>query len=156
MIYYIKADNFLLENGEKRNGYLQVENGLFGDFVQKIPEGAKVLDWTGFTIAPGLFDTHIHGVKGYDVMDDTVEAIQEISNTLLSLGVTRFLPTTLTSHNDDLEQAIIAVREAVEEGLPGAESEGIFLEGPYFTEKHKGAQNPMFFRAPDLDEYYKW
>lgn len=156
MSYYLKAEKYLLENEEKIGGYLFVENGRFGSFVSQVPEGAQVIDYSGYTIAPGLFDTHIHGIKGNDIMDGEVEAVQEISKTLVSLGVTRFLPTTLTSSKDDLEQAIIAVREAVKEGLPGAQSEGIFLEGPYFTELHKGAQNTSYFRDPDIEEFQYW
>ncbi|MCC3355352.1 N-acetylglucosamine-6-phosphate deacetylase [Bacillus sp. REN16] len=156
MTYYLKAEKFLLENEEKMGGYLFIKDGKFGSFVSQIPEGATVVDYSGYTIAPGLFDTHIHGIKGHDIMDGEVEAINEISKTLLSLGVTRFLPTTLTSLKDDLDRAIIAIREAVENGLPGAQSEGIFLEGPYFTELHKGAQNSSYFRDPDVEEFQYW
>ncbi|WP_164667876.1 N-acetylglucosamine-6-phosphate deacetylase [Virgibacillus doumboii] len=156
MTYFIKADHFLLENEKKTNGYLQVDNGKFGSFVDAVPENAAVVDWTGYTIAPGLFDTHIHGVNGHDIMDGTVEAVQGISESILPLGVTRFLPTTLTSSKEDLDRAISAVKNAVQQGLAGAQSEGIFLEGPYFTEKHKGAQNPGYFRDPDYTEFQGW
>lgn len=156
MNYYIKADRYLLEKEEKTNGYLQVENGRFGSLVETVPQDADVEDWSGFTIAPGLFDTHIHGIKDKDIMDGDVAGIRSISESLLALGVTRFLPTTLTSGKADLDAAIQAVAEAVQGGLPGAQSEGIFLEGPYFTEKHKGAQNPSYFRDPDIAEFQHW
>ncbi|ASK62232.1 N-acetylglucosamine-6-phosphate deacetylase [Virgibacillus phasianinus] len=154
--YYLKADRFLLENGEKSDAFLAVENGRFGDFVEKVPENAAVVDWSGYTIAPGLVDTHIHGINGYDIMDGTVEAVRGVSAALPALGVTRFLPTTLTAYEADLQKAIQAVVAAVNEGLSGAQSEGIFLEGPYFTEKHKGAQNPGYFRDPDYEEFQLW
>ncbi|WP_342537062.1 N-acetylglucosamine-6-phosphate deacetylase [Sporosarcina sp. FSL K6-3508] len=156
MTYYIYADRFLLKNETKKKGYLKVENGVFGKFSNEAPENVEVKDWSGFTIAPGLFDTHIHGIKGYDVMDGTTEAIQEISKAIVQLGVTRFLPTTLTSSNEALEQAINAIVRATNSGLSGAQSEGIFLEGPYFTEKHKGAQNPGYFKNPDVTEFKRW
>jgi N-acetylglucosamine-6-phosphate deacetylase len=156
MVYFLKADAFLLETEERQGGYLTVEDGKFGSFVEKVPVNETVLDFSGYTIAPGLFDTHIHGISGYDVMDGTVEAIQAISSSIMAFGVTRFLPTTLTSSNEDLIQSIQAITEAVKRGLPGAKSEGIFLEGPYFTEKHKGAQNPKYFRDPSLEEFQAW
>lgn len=156
MKYVVKADHFLLENEVKTSSYLLVENGLFGGFVNELPANVDVVDWSGYTIAPGLFDTHIHGINGYDVMDATVEAMEHISTSIARLGVTRFLPTTLTSHTTQLEKAIIAIREAVEKGLPGAQSEGIFLEGPYFTTTHKGAQNADYFRDPSYDELMEW
>src|SRR5699024_2450807 len=74
----------------------------------------------------------------------------------LKLGVTRFLPTTLTSSKEDLEKSIQAVKKAVDKGLPGAESAGIFLEGPFFTEKYKGAQNPIHFLDPNLEDFTYW
>lgn len=152
----IKAKKYLLENKEKQSGYLVIEDGKFAGFTENIPEDARIIDWSNYTIAPGLFDTHIHGVKGYDIMDGTVEAVQEISKALLPLGVTRFLPTTLTSSKADLNKSITSITEAVRQGLSGAQSEGIFLEGPYFTEKHKGAQNPSYFRNPDVQEFSEW
>jgi N-acetylglucosamine-6-phosphate deacetylase len=156
MKYYLKADKYLLENEEKIGGYLSVEDGKFGSFVNQVPVNEEVVNYTGFTIAPGLFDTHIHGIKGHDIMEGKVESINEISKDILSLGVTRFLPTTLTSSKEDLDRAILAIHEAVEKGLPGAQSEGIFLEGPYFTELHKGAQNPSYFRKADIEEFLHW
>ena len=126
MNYYIKADRFLLENGERTNAYLQVIDGKFGPFVSEPPAEAEIRDFTGFTVAPGLFDTHIHGIAGHDFMDGTVETVHEISKAFPKTGVTRFLATTLTSAPSDLERAIQAIKEAEKQGLPGAQSEGIF------------------------------
>ncbi len=152
----MKADRFLLEKGEKLSSYLLVENGQFIGFVDGISERVQVVDWSGHTIAPGLFDTHIHGVGGYDVMDGHPDAIEQISKSIVRLGVTRFLPTTLTSSTAHLEKAIHAITEAVRKGLSGAKTEGIFLEGPYFTEQFKGAQNSEYFRNPNYKEFMKW
>src|SRR5699024_707439 len=102
-----------------------------------IPAGAEVIEYENATIAPGLMDTHIHGVNGYDIMDGTVDAVKGISEAILPLGVTRFLPTTLTSSKEDLDVAIQKVKQAVEEGLPGAQSAGIFLEGPFLQKNIK-------------------
>src|SRR5699024_7746142 len=156
MSYFIKAKTFLLEDGPREGGYLSVENGRFNGFVDTVSAGMSVKDFGDCTIAPGLFDTHIHGVNGFDIMDGTVEAVQGISEAILKLGVTRFLPTTLTSSKEDLEKSIQAVKKAVDKGLPGAESAGIFLEGPFFTEKYKGAQNPIHFLDPNLEDFTYW
>ncbi|WP_284139088.1 MULTISPECIES: N-acetylglucosamine-6-phosphate deacetylase [unclassified Virgibacillus] len=156
MTTYIKADRFLLEHGEAFHSFLEINNGRFGEFVNNVPNDAEIIDWTGYTVAPGLFDTHIHGIKNQDVMDGTAEAIHLISEAILALGVTRFLPTTLTSSKAALEASIQAIVNAVKDGLQGAQSEGIFLEGPYFTEQHKGAQNPSYFRDPDMQEFERW
>lgn len=154
--YFIKADHFLLENKVVDKGYLLIENGIFSSIVDEVSSEDNVVDWSGFSVAPGLFDTHIHGIDGYDIMDGTEEAVKKISISLAARGVTRFLPTTLTSSSEDLNKAIMAVKSMVQQGLPGAQSEGIFLEGPYFTETHKGAQNEKYFKDPSLEEFNEW
>lgn len=155
MNYYVKADRYLLEDGERTSGYLQIEDGRFGSFCEEVSQDYPIEDWSGFTVAPGLFDTHIHGISGADVMDGQSTSIHRISKNIVQNGVTRFLPTTLTSSLEDLEASIVAINEAVHEGLSGAQFEGIFLEGPHFTEKHKGAQNPDYFTDPDYDAFQK-
>ena len=78
-------------------------DGKFGKHVEQIPEGAEVIDYTGYSIAPGLVDTHIHGFGGVDVMDNNIEGtLHTMSEGLLSTGVTSFLPTTLTSSYEQL------------------------------------------------------
>ena len=38
----------------------------------------------------------------------------------------------------------------------GAKIRGIFLEGPFFTEKYKGAQNPKYMSDPSIEKIDKW
>ena len=103
MSTYIKADQFYYPHGVRRGGYLELVDGKFGKHVESIPEGANVLDYSGYSIAPGLVDTHIHGFGGVDVMDNNIEGtLHTMSEGLLSTGVTSFLPTTLTSSYEQL------------------------------------------------------
>ena len=50
-------------------------DGRFGDWTENVPEGAEILDYSNYQIAPGLVDTHIHGFAGYDVMDNSEESL---------------------------------------------------------------------------------
>ena len=103
MSTYIKADQFYYPHGVRRGGYLELVDGKFGKHVESLPEGADVLDYSGYSIAPGLVDTHIHGFGGVDVMDNNIEGtLHTMSEGLLSTGVTSFLPTTLTSSYEQL------------------------------------------------------
>lgn len=154
--YYIHASRFFLPEGVKSQGYLPIVDGKFGEFTKELPDQeSRVLDYTGKWIAPGLVDTHIHGYRGYDVMDNDVEGLKEISKGLLSCGVTSFLPTTLTSDVESLNAVSKTIGEHYQD-MPGAKIQGIFFEGPFFTEEHKGAQNPDFFSDPDLDNFQHW
>lgn len=154
MLTYIKADSFFYPYEEKKGGYLTLVDGKFGDWVAELPADANVLDYTGYSIAPGLVDTHIHGFGGADVMDNSVESIEIISKGLPSTGVTSYLPTTLTSSFDILNQVCQKVAQAKK--APGAKIQGLYFEGPYFTEEFKGAQNPIYMADPSIEEFNTW
>ena len=54
---YIKADQFFYPHGIRRGGYLELIDGKFGKHVEEISEDAEILDYSGYSIAPGLVDT---------------------------------------------------------------------------------------------------
>ncbi|MDG3141857.1 N-acetylglucosamine-6-phosphate deacetylase [Streptococcus suis] len=155
MTQYVKAERFYFVDGVKEGGYLPIKDGRFGAWQAAEPSDGEVLDYTGQQIAPGLVDTHIHGFAGWDVMDNSVEGMHAISEGLLSTGVTSFLPTTLTSSFSRLEE-VSATLASVADEVKGAKIQGIYFEGPYFTEKYKGAQNPAYMLDPSLDEFKQW
>jgi N-acetylglucosamine-6-phosphate deacetylase len=118
-------------------------------------ESACVINYEGKWIAPGLVDTHIHGFKNHDIMDNTFEGLKAISEGLLSCGVTSFLPTTLTTSPEMLNEVVTMIGENYTK-VQGAKIKGIFLEGPFFTEKHKGAQNTKYFCDPSVEMLETW
>ncbi len=66
-----------------------MENSV--SFLENRPEEAEeIIDYAGYWIAPGLVDTHIHGFRNHDVMDNNFEGLNQISVGLLSCGVTSF------------------------------------------------------------------
>ena len=153
---YIKADQFFYPQGIRQGGYLEIKDGKFGKLVNEVPADAEVIDYTGYSIAPGLVDTHIHGFGGVDVMDNNIEGtLHTMSEGLLTTGVTSFLPTTLTSSYE----LLLAVTENIGaryKEATGAKIRGLYFEGPYFTEKYKGAQNPSYMKDPRMDEFRAW
>ncbi|UJF15344.1 N-acetylglucosamine-6-phosphate deacetylase [Jeotgalibaca sp. MA1X17-3] len=152
---YIYAETFYFPYEVKGPGYLEVNNGTFGSFHTEKPEDGKVIDYSGKQIAPGLVDTHIHGFKGYDVMDNDVEGLSIIAKGIWQGGVTSFLPTTLTASTELLNEVCQTVGEHAD-SLEGAKIRGIFLEGPFFNEKYKGAQNPKYMEDPSIEKLAKW
>ncbi|MER0281858.1 N-acetylglucosamine-6-phosphate deacetylase [Clostridioides difficile] len=153
---FIYADKFFMEYGTKEKGYLSIIDGKFGKFQKEKPKAIdSVIDFSGKYIAPGLVDTHIHGLLGADIMDNTFEAINTISKGLLKYGVTSFLPTTLTDSIDKLSHSIENISNNYDK-VEGAKIQGIYLEGPFFTEKHKGAQNEKYFKDPSIDILKSW
>lgn len=152
---YLKAKQIILENEILKNKFLEIENGKISNIVDNIPNNTKYEDYSNYTISAGFVDTHIHGMVGHDIMDATKEGLLAISKAASKVGVTSFLPTTLTASNEDTEKAIKNISDNYKEAQ-GAKIQGIFLEGPFFAEKFKGAQNPSFFKNPDIDLLKKW
>ncbi len=152
---YIHAKSIVLADREVANAYLEITaDGQFGEIVTEKPEG-QIEDYSAYHVAAGLVDTHIHGYASHDVMDNDFEGIKVISEGLLSCGVTSWLPTTLTDSTENLDAVCETIgRHAGEE--KGAKIQGIFLEGPFFTEKYKGAQNPKYMSDPVIERLDKW
>ncbi|WP_295883224.1 N-acetylglucosamine-6-phosphate deacetylase [uncultured Anaerococcus sp.] len=149
---FYKANYIILEDKVLENYYMEVEDGKIKSFSKEEPEEFEDL---GEIIAPGLVDTHIHGYHGEDIMNAKKGALEIISKGLLEMGVTSFLPTTLTDSTEKLNEACRVVGEEYKD-VSGAKARGIFLEGPFFTEKYKGAQNEKYMSDPDIEKLRKW
>ncbi len=150
MIY--KADYVILEEKIEKDLFVEVENGKIKSLSKNEPE--KFINLEGI-LAPGLVDTHIHGYKNEDIMNAKKGSLNIISKGLLECGVTSFLPTTLTDSTEKLNQAVKIIGQEYK-NLEGAKVRGIFLEGPFFTEKYKGAQNEKYMSDPDIEKLKKW
>lgn len=149
---YYSAKYIVLEDRVLEDYYMEVEDGKVKSFSKDKPEDFEYL---GEIIAPGLVDTHIHGYHGKDIMDCEKGYLNEISKGILECGVTSFLPTTLTDTTEKLDKACEIIGEEYED-VEGAKVRGIFLEGPFFTEKYKGAQNASYMSDPSIDKLKRW
>lgn len=157
--YAIRADKFFLPAGAAKGGYLTVSDGKFGSWSAEAPEGVEVRDYTGSWIAPGMVDTHIHGFYGHATTDNDADGVNASSLALAKHGTTSWLPTTFTQSADDLAESCAAIAkadDARDADFLGARIQGIFLEGPFFTTKHVGAQNPKFLIDPSVEVFDRW
>ena len=159
--YAIVSDELVLPSGIDGFGYLIIEDGKFGGVSIERPCGMRIVDRRGCWVAPGLVDTHIHGFAGCDVMDCDPASVDTITRELARRGTTSWLATTLTAGTDTTSDACASVARAVatqakDADFVGARTQGIFLEGPFFTEAHKGAQNPRYLIDPDFDVLMGW
>ena len=152
---FVLADKFFFHSVTKGKGYLEITNGIIGEYLTEVPQESQVIDYSGKWIGPGLVDTHIHGYLNHDVMDNDAQGLHVMSEALLSCGVTSFLPTTLTSSRELLTAVAKTIGE-VQKEVTGAKIEGIYFEGPFFTEEYKGAQNPSYFGDPSLEIFNEW
>ena len=156
--FAVHAQRFFLPAGPTGPGYLSVCDGRVAGFGTDAPAG-PVIDLGDSWVAPGFVDTHIHGWAGHDVMDCDADGFNELCAALVREGTTSWLATTLTASTEQTEEACASVAEALRrqgEGYLGTRTQGIFLEGPFFTEKFKGAQNPAYLCPPSLDKLHRW
>ena len=156
--FALHAEKFVLPEGVCGPGYLVVEDGRVAAFQHDAP-GCEVVEHGDAWVAPGFVDTHIHGFADHDVMDCDPEGINVACQELARRGTTSILATTLTASIEQTREACAAVARAAalrQEGFLGTRIQGIFLEGPFFTERHKGAQNPKYLCDPSLEALDQW
>ncbi|MDN3679633.1 N-acetylglucosamine-6-phosphate deacetylase [Vibrio tapetis subsp. quintayensis] len=107
-------------------------------------------------LLPGLVDSHVHGANNSDVMDASHSSLENMSTYFAKHGVTAFVATTVTAPVDKIKNALRQIGKSRAEGLSGAELLGGYLEGPYFTARHKGAHPEAWFRELDCEELDNW
>jgi len=113
--------------------------------------GQEILDVSGAYVVPGLVDIHIHGAMGADFSDGTPEAVRTIAQFLLQNGTTSFLGTTMALPEATLFDICSTARPLVNQTIPGqAVLRGILLEGPFFSQEKRGAQNPAYIIPADF------
>ena len=148
-----KAKKIFAENEVFDNAFLIVEDGKVSS-IEKNYDGEYV-DYSDKYLAPGLVDTHVHGYHNVDITDGEPGSLNTMSKGVLQMGVTSFLPTTLTSSYETLNNAVKVIGEEYKQ-VEGAKVQGIFMEGPFFTEEHKGAQNPAYMSDPSIEKLKHW
>ncbi len=134
-------------------GAFEVKDGLF-TAVLPADVPADAIDLQGATVIPGLIDVHSHGAAGADFSDGDYEGLKKMAAYYASVGVTSFAPASMTLPYDVLEQAFATARRLVDEAPKGLSVlRGIQMEGPYFSYKKRGAQNPDYLKNPDFEGF---
>lgn len=109
----------------------------------------EILDGEGCFAIPGLIDIHFHGCMGYDFCDASGEAIARMAEYEASVGVTSICPATMTLAEEELHRIMKTAGEYQYQG--GAKLVGINMEGPFISEKKKGAQAAEHIRLCDME-----
>ena len=147
----------ILKNATVFNGdfeKVRADVAIEGERISKIGDlsGEDELDLTDMTVMPGLIDIHIHGCGGADAGDATPEALETMSQTLVKNGITSFCPASMTLSFEELTK-IFANIDEMKNKVGGAYIHGANMEGPYIAMSTKGAQNPLYVRNPDKEEF---
>lgn len=111
--------------------------------------GEAVVDLQGDYLLPGFVDVHVHGVKGADTMQGE-DALRRMSRALYRMGVSAFLPTTMSASPEATRRAIAAVRAVMDRPEPqGARVLGAHMEAPFLNPRKAGAQAAACLQLPD-------
>jgi N-acetylglucosamine-6-phosphate deacetylase len=146
------ANVFLEDQGFTRAGFA-VENGIFSE-IRKGEGPEDGIDLQGQYVIPGLIDIHTHGNSGADFSDGDYEGLKKMARYLAENGVTGFAPASMTLPYDVLESAYLTAKRLRDEQPEDcAALLGINMEGPFFSEKKKGAQNGAYLRNPDWEAF---
>lgn len=130
-----------------------IDDGVIADvFPQthaELPEGRHV-ELPDSTLVPALFDVHIHGSGGHDVMEATESALSHIGMFLARRGVGAYCATTVTAPLDSLLRALSGLAKLIHAPLDGARPVGIHLEGPFLSPHKRGAHAESQLQTPSI------
>lgn len=153
MITVIKNGYVILESGIYPELNVYFENDKIISITSEELKYDKMIDASGLYVSPGFIDIHTHGGADYDFADMTVEAFTEPAKLHAKYGTTTLYPTLTSVSTETIKKSIDAFKQAVSSDYFGAKMPGIHLEGPYFSEIHKGAQDDRFIHDYIEDEY---
>ena len=139
----------------KDNGCILFDDkirGIFyGEAVPNISEIEEVTDAKNRFVSPGFINIHMHGVLGADTMDENDDALNVMAKVEAAMGVTGFLPTTMTYDMPRIHRALARVRQAKNKNM-GAKILGAHMEGPFISVEKRGAQGADFIKKADFSD----
>jgi len=108
-------------------------------------------------LCPGFFDPQVNGFAGVDFNSPRLspEGLHRAALSLASTGVTRFLPTLITSSHEKMVRQLKIIGDALrKDSLLRKMCVGIHLEGPYISPEDgpRGAHPREFVRLPQWEE----
>ncbi|WP_440112165.1 N-acetylglucosamine-6-phosphate deacetylase [Paenibacillus sp. QZ-Y1] len=107
-------------------------------------------------IVPGFIDIHVHGGNGEDFMDANPEVLDKITSFHSTQGTTAMLATSMTAPKERLDSVLVEVDRYRSGSMQYAQLEGVHLEGPFFSPKWPGAQNPDHIVLPNVSWLEAW
>ncbi len=130
-----------------------IEDGVIAEIVSRrdapLPAGRHV-ELPDCTLAPALFDVHIHGSGGHDLMEGTASVVNHVGEFLARRGVGAYLATTMTAPMDVLLRSLSGLAKLLHAPVEGARPHGIHIEGPFLSPHKRGAHAAHQLQTPSV------
>lgn len=139
-----------------KNGTIIIEDGQISELGKvadvDIPPKSRVIDVSGYTVAPGFVDLLVHGGGGYGFADQSLESIKNASEYFLRHGSTTLLASLYAKPTEQLLGDLRRVAQFIREN-PNSNVYGIHMEGPYLNPELKGAMNEGYLWKPSVESW---
>ncbi|MBV8175586.1 MAG: N-acetylglucosamine-6-phosphate deacetylase [Verrucomicrobia bacterium] len=114
------------------------------------PSGWEVIDVGHSFVTPGFIDLQLNGCGGV-LFNDAIapETLEAMHRTNLKSGTTGFLPTLITTSEENMRRALAVVANYRDQGHGGVL--GIHLEGPYINPERRGIHSLAAIGRPSPD-----
>lgn len=149
-----KNGNFFIQ----ANTHIIFNKRIIGIFQGNIPpeiinlSEENIIDAKNKYLSPGFINIHAHGALGKDTMDEEDDALQIFAQAEATMGVTSFLPTTMSYDIPRIRRALQRIRKAIRENSKGAKLLGAHMEGPYISPKKRGAQGIKHIKPAEFED----
>jgi len=119
-------------------GDVELSDGRISGVGLAAPNGSGIA-------VPGFVDLQVNGFGGIDFLEADAGGFRRAGDALLETGVTAYLPTLITSPE---EQLLAAMQEIPADGS-GPRALGVHLEGPFLSPQRLGTHVASWRRDPD-------
>ena len=150
--YRIKSKNIL--NSQIKDGYVYFKDGVITAVTSEELPFDEEIDAGDNYLSAGFVECHTHGAYGSDYSKDDKDGVINACNYHFEHGTTSILPTISSADKNSIISALSNVSKAVGDEKLKGEILGAHLEGPYFSLKQSGAQNPEYI-TPPIEKDYK-
>lgn len=136
----MKQDDFVYEELWYEDGTILDNKNIFYNDKRK-PD--RYIDAKGLYVIPGLIDVQINGCFGHDFTSDYMDiesCINKVSYKLLTLGVTSFCPTIVSTYSNVYKHIVERVKRT-KGTVKNAEVLGLHFEGPFINNQKRGAHD---------------